>query len=161
MTTTKTARVTRRALGALAALLLIFAAPGAASAFGGFRESDLVGRWDLTVTIHIEEPPLTAHLDCVISADHLIHCVNMPDTDPLEGRGVWKKADGNAFGFWITHHAHRDANGDPVGSIYAVHLGRFTHNRFSTTAYTYIDMHDGSAWIGPVAIEGRAFRIGS
>jgi hypothetical protein len=160
MISTTRARVARRAFGAITVLLLVIAGSGTANATGAARRISPIGRWDLTVTIHIEEPPLTAHLDCTLSADQRMHCVNMPDTDTLEGNGIWKQSGRNSFGFWITHHAHKDENGNPVGSIYAIHLGTFTRNRFHTDAFTYIDMHDGSAWAGPVPISGEAFRIG-
>lgn len=156
--------VRKKVLAAVAACALavpVVAAAGA-TAKPGHHQSSLVGRWDLTVTIHIEEPPLYAPLFCDFTADFLLHCVSKPGTpDPLEGRGVWVMGKDGQFSFWITHHAHRDENGDPVGSINASHLGKLSPNgkRFTTVAHTYIDMHDGSAWQGPVDVEGAAFRI--
>ncbi|MFD5831410.1 hypothetical protein [Lentzea sp. NPDC060358] len=155
--------VRKKVLAAVAACALALPVVAAAGATAKPDYSTaLVGRWDLTVTIHIQEPPLYAPLFCDFTADYLLHCVTKPgNPDQLEGRGVWTMAKDGQFSFWITHHAHRDENGNPVGSINASHLGRISPNKkkFTTRAHTYIDMHDGTPWQGPVPVEGDAFRI--
>jgi hypothetical protein len=121
--------------------------------------ADLTGRWAMTVTIHSQDPPQVVALTCDFGADHHLRCLNVPGTAPLEGNGVWNSADGGRFGFWITHHAQLDAQGRPTGSIYAEHLGRLEGGRFTTHGLTFVDMHDGSPWMGPVAVEAVADRI--
>lgn len=155
--------VRKKVLAAVAACAL--AVPVVAAADAAAKpsyENALVGRWDLTVTIHIQEPPLYAPLFCDFTADYQLHCVTKPgNPDPLEGRGVWTMGKDGQFSFWITHHAHRDENGNPIGSINASHLGKISPNKkkFQTKAHTYINLNDGSPWQGPVNVEGAAFRI--
>lgn len=160
MTTSTRTRVARNVLGALAAFLLLLVGPGSVPAVGAATETDLIGQWDVLVTIYNQDPPQYAPLICTLSADHLVHCVSKPGLPPLVGQGIWNKAQESTFAFWITHHAQRDASGNPVGSIYAEHLGKFTRTDFTTTGYTYIDMHDGKPWIGPISVRGEAHRIG-
>ena len=104
-------RIARRGFGVLATALLALLGLGAIPAAAEPPESGLVGRWDVTVTIHITEPPEHAYLYCTLSAEHLVSCDSKPGQPPLHGQGVWNKTEGNTFAFWITHHAFLDANG--------------------------------------------------
>jgi len=153
-------RIARRGFGVLATALLALLGLGAIPAAAEPPESGLVGRWDVTVTIHITEPPEHAYLYCTLSAEHLVSCDSKPGQPPLHGQGVWNKTEGNTFAFWITHHAFLDANGNPTGSIYAEHIGHFSRRHFTTNGFTYIDMHDGTPWAGPVTVESVADRVG-
>ncbi len=143
--------------GALAVVVLVLLGLGTVPASATPRESDLVGLWDMHVTIYDADPPSHVYLDCTLSPDHLLACVSRPPR--LSPRGVWNVGRGNAFSFWITHYAYLDGNGNAVGSLNALHLGRFTRNSFDTTAYTVIDLDDGSPWIGPVQVKSEASRI--
>ena len=155
--------VRKKTLAVLASCVLAVPVVAAAGATAKPNpDAAMIGRWDLTVTIHIEEPPLITPLFCDFTADYRLHCVTKPGyPDPLEGNGIWTVGKDGIFSFWITHHAHRDENGNPVGSINASHLGKLSnHNRkFTTKAHTYIDLHDGSPWLGPVNIEVDGKRI--
>ena len=153
----------KKTLAVLAACA--FAVPVIAAA-GATAKTDpdaaIVGRWDLTVTIHIEEPPLITPLFCDFTADYRLHCETKPGyPDPLQGNGIWTAGANGIFSFWITHHAHRDPNGNPVGSINASHLGKLSHDKkkFTTKAHTYIDLNDGTPWQGPVNVDGAGKRI--
>lgn len=121
------------------------------------KRTEVVGRWDVLVTIHTD-PEQYAALYCDFRADQRLDCVNKPDYPPLQGVGLWR-ADRNGFSFWITHHAHQDDQGNPVGAIYAIHLGTVRQDRFATRATTYIAMDDGSPWTGPIDVEARGVRI--
>lgn len=155
--------VRKKVLAAVAACALAVPVVAAADATAKpSYDNALVGRWDLTVTIHTQEPPSLVPLFCDFTADYQLHCKTKPGSaDPLEGRGVWTMGKDGQFSFWISHHAHRDANGNPVGSINASHLGKISanKNKFATKAHTYINLDDGSPWQGPVNVEGAAFRI--
>lgn len=142
------------AAAAIAATSLTSAGAPAADA-----RASLVGTWRLEVLIHIEEPPQRVELLCDLTADQLLDCHTTPGQDPIHGRGIWKQGPGDTFGFWITHHAHMDENGNPIGSINAQHLGRLDGRQFRTTAFTYIDLDDGSPWIGPVSVESTGVRV--
>jgi hypothetical protein len=119
----------------------------------------LVGKWALVATIHTQEPPSPAWLDCDFGADHHVTCVNPPGRPTLGGEGVWNATGGDGFSFWLTHHAQLDKNGKPTGSIYAEHVGKLTRNAFTTQGITFIDLHNGTPWIGPVVVTLASTRI--
>ncbi|MFD7610949.1 hypothetical protein [Streptomyces sp. NPDC059828] len=175
MSATTSTRVSRRTAGAVAAVLLAMivpaAAPATASAIGAghsapgavsHKAASPVGKWDVLITIHAQDPPLYSWIICDLTADQKVHCVNKPGsaTPPLEGTGIWKPGAGKAFSFWITHHAHRDENGNEHGSINAVHVGSYNRKSFATSGTAFIDLEDGTPWTGPIAVESKATRIG-
>lgn len=122
-------------------------------------EADLIGTWEVMVRIDVSGPGSFAPLICTFSADHLVYAVNQPGYPTLEGHGIWTAQD-DTFAFWITHNAHRDENGEGVGSIYAQHLGTVSDGEFATQGYTFITMHDGNPWAGPVSVTSTATRTG-
>ncbi|MFD5428541.1 hypothetical protein [Streptomyces sp. NPDC127084] len=175
MSATTRTRVSRRATGAVAAVLLAMIVPAAVpataaassaehsvSAAAAHKAASPVGKWDVVITIHAQDPPLYSWIICDVTADQRIRCVNKPGsaTPPLEGTGIWKQGPGKTFSFWITHHAHRDESGNEHGSINAVHVGSFNKKSFTTNGTAFIDMEDGTPWTGPIAVESKATRIG-
>lgn len=154
-------RLVQRTLGALIVASLVFvvgAAPATSSpVVERVREAHLIGSWDTDIYISIQDPPLLQRMTFVFEANHMLRGYSLPGDPPLEGAGIWSTASGGTFSFWITHGGHPDENGNPVGSINAIHLGTFNRRTFTTSAFTYIDLDNGADWIGPVPVrtEGR------
>jgi hypothetical protein len=145
--------VAKKALTAAAAAAL--AAPlaiAATSTAGAKSEAAIIGKWDVVVTVHSQEPPVDMPQTCDFTADHKIHCVTKPGQPHLEGDGIWMLNRDGVFSFWVTHP-------DPNGEINANHLGRIERNKFATKATAYIYSPAGAAIIGPVQVESKAKRL--
>jgi hypothetical protein len=145
--------VRKKALAAVSACALALPlAVTASSTAGAVPEAAIVGKWDVVVTVHSQEPPVQMPQTCDFTADHKIYCITKPGQEPLEGDGIWTLDRSGVFSFWITHP---DANGE----INASHLGSVERNRFSTKAFAYIYAPDGTAIIGPVSVFAKAKRV--
>lgn len=142
--------VAKKALTAAAAVAL--AAPiaiAASTTAGAVTEAAIIGKWDVVVTVHSQEPPVQMPQTCDFSADHKIYCITKPGQEPLEGNGIWTLDRSGVFSFWITHP-------DPNGEINASHLGKVERNKFNTKAFAYIYAPNGTAIIGPVSVFAKA-----
>lgn len=118
----------------------------------------LVGRWAMVVTIRSQEPPSTAWVDCDFAADHRVTCISPPGRPALGGEGVWNATGGDGFSVWLTHE-HLDADGNPTGAINAQHVGTLTQDGFDTEGVAFVDLRDGSPWLGPVVVSVDSTRI--
>lgn len=142
--------VRKKALAAVATCALAFPLVAAASTTAGaVSEAAIVGKWDVVVTVHSQEPPVQMPQTCDFTADHKIYCMTKPGQEPLEGDGIWTLDRSGVFSFWITHP-------DPNGEINASHLGKVERNKFATKAFAYIYAPDGTAIIGPVSVFAKA-----
>jgi hypothetical protein len=137
----------------LAALLILIAGPSAAAATDTSGQDALVGSWNVTISIFVQDPPLQEHATFTFSADHRFTTSNTT----LPGEGIWQTNGRHLFTFWISH-PHPDAT-NPIGTTNALHLGRVIGQQFATTATAYIVMLQDGAWIGPITVRTEGTRI--
>jgi hypothetical protein len=149
------ARTRIRLLGALAALLVVFAGPASAAATGtAARQEPIIGSWNVRIFIYVQDPPIQETATFTFTADHRFTTSNTT----LPGEGIWQSDGRHAFSFWISH-PHPDA-ANPIGTTNALHQGRVTGNRLSTSATAYIVMLTDGSWLGPITVRSEGTRIG-
>lgn len=144
-----------RLLAMLAALLVVAAGPGSAAATGTAGQDALIGSWNVRISIFVQEPPLQETATFTFSADHKFTTSHTT----LPGEGIWQSNGRHIFTFWIAHPHPEAAN--PIGTTNALHLGRVSGQRFSTTATAYIVMLSDGSWLGPITVRTEGTRISS
>ncbi|WP_411080838.1 hypothetical protein [Streptomyces sp. cmx-18-6] len=161
-----------RLIGVWLAVLAVLTGVGTATATAGetsarhgkpaqhVKHVTLAGAWDLSVTVHSPDGTTVTDSRFVFLPNHQLTVVGPVGDDgqpQFAGSGFWSERRDGTFTFYVTHPPGPPDAQYP-GDVEAIHLGRISGKRFTSTAHAFVTVEENGSPQGPIAVEAVATR---